>query len=295
MEQERRMAVYKRNYQTYSGPVTPMQWRWLVITRHSLAEVFASRVAIVLFVICMVPMLLSAVFIYLANSQTARLLLNMNGAVMTIIDNRFFFKLLSSQGWLALFLTAWVGPAMVSPDLTNGALPLFLSRPISRAEYVGGKILVLAIVLSAVTWVPLLLLFGIEAELAHGWLWPNLYVVPGMILGSFIWIAVLSLLALAVSAWVRWRIVATGLMVALVFIPAGFGAVISAVLRTRWGLLLNVPYLVTTIWSHLLRAPKAWRMEDLPLGAAWLALIAVCALCLMMLNKRILARQVVRG
>ncbi len=288
------MAVYKRNYRSYSGPLTPLPRRWLVITRHSLAEVFASRVSVVLFVVCIVPSVLSAGFIYLANSETARLLLNMGQAATAIIDNRFFFRLLVAQGWLALFLTAWIGPAMVSPDLTNGALPLFLSRPISRAEYVVGKVLVLVIVLSGVTWVPLLVLFAIQSQLADGWIWQYLYIVPGLITGALIWIAVLALLALAVSAWVRWRIVATGLMMGLVFIPAGFGAVISGVLRTPWGLVLNVPYMLTMIWSHLLRAP-VWRRETLPLSAAWISLIAVCTLCLMMLNKRILARQVVRG
>ncbi len=289
------MAVYKRNYRSYSGSLTPMRSRWLVITRHSLAEVFESRVSVLLFVICLMPMLISAVIIYVANSETARLLLNIGQQSGAMIDNRFFFRLLQLQAWLALFLAAWIGPAMVSPDLTNGALPLFLSRPISRAGYVAGKLLVLAIVLSAVTWVPLLLLYLIQAQLAKGWLWQNMYLVPGFVTGSLLWIALLSLMALAVSAWVRWRIVATGLMVALVFIPAGFGAVISAVLRTQWGLMLNLPYMLTLVWSRLLRTPIGWRSEPLPVSAAWLALLVVCGLCLLMLNKRILARQVVRG
>ncbi len=289
------MAVYKRNYRSYSGPLTPLRSRFLVITRHSLAEVFASRVSVILFVICLVPMLIAAAVIYLANSETARLLLNLGKAPSLFIDNRFFFALLQTQGWLALFLTAWIGPAMVSPDLTNGALPLFLSRPISRAEYVAGKLLVLGLVLSAVTWLPLSLLFVIQAQLAKGWFWPNWYIVPAVFAGALIWIAVLAMFALAVSAWVRWRIVATGLMIALIFIPAGFGAVVSAILRTQWGLILNVPYVLTLIWSRLLRLPLQFRDGSIPLPAAWLALVAVCVLCLLMLNKRVLARQVVRG
>lgn len=289
------MAVYKRNYRTYSGPVTPISSRWLVITRHSLGEVFGSRVSVLLFVICLIPVVLSAVIIYVANSETARLLLNIGQQPSVMIDNRFFFRLLQVQCWLALFLTAWIGPAMVSPDLTNGALPLFLSRPISRAGYVAGKLLVLGVVLSAVTWVPLLLLYVIQGQLAKGWSVQNFYLVPGLMTGALLWIALLSMLALAVSAWVRWRIVATGLMVALVFIPAGFGAVVSAVLRTPWGLVLNIPYMLTLVWSRLLRTPIGWRQEPLPLSAAWIALLGVCAICLLMLNKRILARQVVRG
>jgi ABC-type transport system involved in multi-copper enzyme maturation permease subunit len=289
------MAVYKRNYRSYSGPLTPMRSRWLVITRHSLAEVFESRVSVVLFVVCLVPALLAALVIYVANSETARLVLNLGSAPAAMIDHRFFFRLLELQSWLALFLTAWIGPAMVSPDLTNGGLPLFLSRPISRAGYVAGKLLVLGIVLSAVTWIPSLFLFGLQAQLANGWLSPNLYMVPAIIFGGVLWITVLAMLALAVSAWVRWRIVATGLMVALILIPAGFGAVISAVLRTPWGFLLNIPYMLTVIWSHLLRAPIGWHRAPLPVTAAWFSLLGVCALCLVMLNKRIMARQVVRG
>jgi ABC-type transport system involved in multi-copper enzyme maturation permease subunit len=288
------MAVYNRNYKTYSGPLTGIRRRWLVITRFSLDEVFASRVSTVLFVMCLVPALLSAVVIYVVNSDTARLLLNMRPDALFAIDNKFFFKMLEIQGWLALFLTAWVGPVMVSPDLTNNALPLFLSRPVSRAEYVLGKVLVLVVILSAVTWVPLLLLFVIQAQVSRTpWLAANLYIAPGMVVGALLWIAVLALIALAVSAFVRWRIVATGLMVAVVLIPAGFAAVVSAVLQTRWGLLFNAPYVMTVIWMDLLRVP--FRFEALPVAAAWMTPLVVCVACVFLLNFRIQARQVVRG
>lgn len=289
------MAVYKRNYRAYSGPVKPARWRWLVITRYALAEVFSSRVTTLLFVLCLTPVLIWALMIYLVNSESVRALLQLRGAPPFGIDNRFFFRVLIVQGWLALFLTAWAGPAMVSPDLTNGGLPLFLSRPIARAEYVAGKLLVLVILLSAVTWVPCLLLFGMQAAMAPGpWLRPNLFIAGGVVLGAGVWIALLSLLALAMSAWVRWRIVATGLVLAIVFIPAGFGAVIMEVLRTRWGLLLNFPYLITLVWSRLLHTgPLMFR--DVPVGAAWISLLAVCGISLLLLNKRIRACQVVRG
>lgn len=288
------MAVYKRNYRAYSGPVRSTGSRWLVITRFSLAEVFGSKVSTVLFTLCLVPALLTAVVIYVANSDTARLLLNMRGPSILAINNGFFFRILGIQGWLAMFLTAWVGPLMVSPDLTNNALPLFLSRPLSRMEYLAGKFSVLAIILSAVTWLPVLLLFGIQAQMSRGpWLGPNLFVVPAIVLGSALWIAVLSLLSLAVSAWVRWRIVATGLTVAMLLIPAGFGQVMNVVLRTKWGFLLNVPYLITLVWAHLFRAPLPF--QTVPVPAAWISLLAACGISLVLVHKRIQARQVVRG
>lgn len=292
------MAVYKRNYRAYTGPVTPAASRWLTITRFSMAEIFGSRVTTVLFVLCLVPSLFAALAIYIVNSDTVLALMNLRpGAAVLPIDNRFFFVLLQLQGWAAFFLTAWVGPMMVSPELTNGALPLFFSRPVSRAKYVAGKVLALAIVLSVATWVPLVLLCGLEAANARApWLRPNWFVVTGIFLGSALWIAVLSLVSLAVSAWVRWRIVAIGLTVAILLVPSGFGAVVGEVLRTKWGLLLNVPYMVSLIWSDLLHYQMgAPHNQPLPPMAAWLALLAVCGASLLLLRTRIVARQVVRG
>ncbi len=288
------MAVYKRNYRAYNGPVTPASSRWLVITRRSLAEVFASRITVLLFSLCLAPMLVCAVVIYVVNSDVARTLLNLRGPSVLAINNKFFLTLLEIQGWLAVFLTAWAGPLMISPDLTNGALPLFLSRPVSRAKYVLGKMLVLVLTLSAITWLPLLILFVIQAQTAPGaWFVPNLYIAAGIITGSFLWIALLAFVALATSAWVKWRIVATGLMVAILFIPAAFGQVINVVLGTRWGFVLNIPYLVTLVWTDLLRAPLPFR--PLPASAAWITFAGICCLSLWLLHQRIVARQVVRG
>ena len=45
------------------------------------------------------------------------------------------------------------------------ALPLYLARPFCRTEYILGKIAVLVILLSAITWVPGLLLFLLQAYL----------------------------------------------------------------------------------------------------------------------------------
>ena len=65
---------------------------------------------------------------------------------------------MSRAAWRS-FLTAFVGPGLVSPDLANSALPLYFCRPFSRAEYVLGKCAVSVQLLSLITWVPGLILF----------------------------------------------------------------------------------------------------------------------------------------
>ncbi len=70
----------------------------------------------------------------------------------------------------------------------------------------------------------------------------------------------------------------------------------SAVLRTKWGFLLNLPVMMSVLWQRLLGAPESIRFgSELPTGAIAVVLILVWMVCLAMLNARIRAREVVRG
>jgi ABC-2 type transport system permease protein len=208
------------------------------------------------------------------------------------IDNKFFFTFMSVQGVFAFLLTAFVGPSLISPDLSNGALPLYFCRPFSRAEYVLGKSSVLAILLSQITWVPGLVLFIMQASLAGAhWTWDNLWIAGSIVLSSLIWIAILSLLAMALSAWVKWRIVAGALLLAVMFFGAGFAEAVNAVLRTQSGHFFNVAYLMTTVWNALFQVDSR---HAIPVAEAWAALLVYCAICLGLLMRKVRAYEVIR-
>lgn len=290
------MAVYKRAYHPYTGPLTERRRRFLVVSRYSLHEVFASRVFIVLLVLCFVPFLVTAVTLYVVNSPVAQTAFNLSGAKLFAIDNRFFMGYLQMMGWVGLFLAAWFVPGIISMDLANDALPLYLSRPFSRAEYLLGKATVVIGILSAITWIPAAVLYLMQAALSgNGWGWKNLPILGAIVAGSLLWIAFLALSALAISAWVRWRIIASAAMVAAMFVPAAFGVVANLILGTRWGLLLNFPYLNTLIWHRLFDVPFSFPHREIPVAAAWLMFLALAALSLYVLHQRIRAREVVRG
>jgi hypothetical protein len=91
--------------------------------------------------------------------------------------------------------------------------------------------------------------------------------------------------------------VATGIIIAAVFVPAGVGGVVSGVLRTKWGMLLNLPITMSLLWQRLLgAAPSRLGLRvELPTSAIMITLILAVAGCVAMLNARIRAREVVRG
>lgn len=298
------MAVYKRTYRPYGGLLTDERTRFLVLPRFAIDDLLVSRLLIGYLVLCFLPILIETAIIYVEHSEAARALISMRGNLVPI-DAKFFRYCITFQGGMAFLLAAWVGPTLVSPDLANNALPLFLSRPFSRFEYVLGKASVLLFMLSVITWVPVLGLFFLQAGTeGQGWYWTNGYMARAIVLGGLLWVSILSLLSLAISAWVRWRIVASALLFGIFFVLAGFGEAINSVLRTYWGRIINLQYLMNVVWNDLFGLPmlrrgfrrgfRGYSDLDIPSWAAWAALVTICCICVLLLNKRLRAREVVK-
>ena len=285
------MAVYRRTYTSYSGALTPPWSRFLVLFRYSRKNLFRSKFQTGFFVLCFFYPLLSLIAIYLAHNLSFLERYSGSNQLLTI-DNKFFFVFITVQGVLAFMLTAFTGPGLISPDLANGALPLYFCRPFSRAEYVLGKASVLAILLSEITWVPGVILFAVQASLAgSSWTWNHLWIVSSLVLSSFLWIAILSLLAMALSAWVKWRIVAGALLLAVLFFGGGFGQAINAVMRTQSGHFIDITYLIGTVWTSLFRIDNDRGISS---SGAWIALLIYCGICLALLVRKVRAYEVIK-
>lgn len=294
------MAVYKRTYKVYSGTLSPVWSRFAVLTRYSLGAIFDSRLFTGYFVLCFIPFLVGIVYIYLANNAAVQALMGMRMKGDLGIGAAWFATFLQIQTGLGFIMIAWAAPGMITRDFANQALQLYFSRPLSRPEYIIGKFAVLALLLSCITWIPDLVLFGLQAGLAsHGWGWDNLYLLGAIFVSSWLWIAVFSLLALALSVFVRWRIAATGLILAILFVLPGLGEAFNLVLRTNWGRLLNLSYTIRLVWAELFRlTPRSLGVMlrgDLPLWSAWATILSACLISVLLLNRRLKAREVVRG
>jgi ABC-2 type transport system permease protein len=298
------MAVYKRNYKPYEGRLTANWSRFLVPARYALETLFQSRLLIGFLVAsCIFPVFAAAV-IYLHHNLSALTLLKINPANLLPIDGDFFGAFLSFQGGLAFLFTAYAGPGLISPDLSNSALPLYLCRPISRTEYVLSKMAVLCIPLSCITWIPGLVLYGMQAGLqGQGWGWDHIHWAWAVFAGSWLWMTMLSLLAMALSAWVRWRLAASALLFGVFFISTALGAMVNEALATRVGNILSLGYVMGIIWANMLQLPAKStifgeildirRGDEVPAYMAWIVVGALFAVCILLLNKRLRAREVV--
>src|SRR5260370_29363813 len=155
---------------------------------------------------------------------------------------------------LALFLASFTGPGQGSPALANNGPCQYLALTYSRFEYVLGKMWILVVLMSLMTWVPGLLLFSLQAYLEDGWTWmhDNSSLAVGLFFGSWVWLLVLALMALALSAWVKWKPAAGALMFGVFFVAAGCGVAINGAQRPRGGAPFNIRALSGSVWLHLL-------------------------------------------
>jgi ABC-2 type transport system permease protein len=303
------MAVLERNYKRYAGRLAPEWSRFLIIPRHAFRDVFRSKIFTGLFVLSFVVPLVWAILIYLHHNVNALAIMRLNVAEVVPIDAWFFQLFVSIQGVTGFFLAMLIGPSQVSRDLTNNALPLYLSRPFSRTEYVAGKMSIVILLLSAITWVPGLILFSLQGYL-EGWSWftQNLWIASAIFIGSLVWILLLALLTQAISAWVKWRVASRAALLGAFFIPSAFSAVINEIFRTRWGYLFDLQALIANIWDGLFGRfqEQTTFIDNLgveqidplssgpPLWASWLMLFLICSACLWLLSRKVKAYEVVK-
>jgi ABC-2 type transport system permease protein len=309
------MAVYEHLYGAYEGESQTSLSRFLVIPRYALREVFKSKLFTTIFILCFIYPLIATIIVYLHHNANALALLQINVRELLPIDASFFRTFLEVQGAFAFILTVLVAPPLISRDLSNNALPLYLSRPLSRTEYVLGKMAVVAFLLSLVTWIPGVILFFFQASLAgFSWLLSNLWMIGAIFVGSMVWIILLSLLALAVSSLVKWRVVASGALLGMFFVPSAFGQIINQLFLTRAGHLISMWATMNSIWRGLfgLFERETGRITgkvvhpiydgqfldiallEPPLWASWLLIIGVCAICVWLLSYKVRAYEVIK-
>jgi len=309
------MAVYEQLYGAYEGEPQSAFARFLVIPRYALREMFKSKLVTAIFLLCFVYPLIAAILVYLRHNVNAVALLQIDVLELIPIDASFFRTFMEVQGAFAFILTVLVAPPLISRDLSNNALPLYLCRPLSRTEYVLGKGTVIAVMLSLVTWIPGLLIFLFQVSLAGtGWFTRNYWIAGSMFVASAVWIALLSLIALSVSAVVRWRVVASGAILGIFFIPGAFAEIVNNLFLTRYGSLVSLWATVNNVWQGLFflfdRNSGTVRgtvsnpiyekqffdiiLLEPPLWACWLVLAIAAAICVWILSRRVRAYEVVR-
>jgi ABC-2 type transport system permease protein len=264
----------------------------MVLPRYAWRKLYEQRQVLVLTMAAFLWPLLCAGFVYLSNHTELLVGLDPGFRQFIQVDGRFFAIFMYVQGTSAVFLAALAGPGLLAPDLANNALPLYFSRPLTRWSYALARLTVIVGMLSIVTWIPGLLLFSLQVGMAGGWWFlSNWTLGAGMVVGFLLWLLILGLVAMASSAYVKWRVVAGAVSLAIFFILSGVSAMIGNVFRVTWGRVLDPAWAVNRVWCALLGVNPP---EGPGAGASLLALLTFMLVLVLVIERKLRPVEVVR-
>jgi ABC-2 type transport system permease protein len=281
------VPIYEQTYRRYEARAPLRSVRFWPITREALRLVLGRRAFLGLLLVAWGQFLFRVIQVYVVTRLPEA------GRVLPI-DGRMFGQFLAIQTLFTLLLSIFGGAGLIANDLRTGAILVYLSRPLTRRDYVLGKLGVLMSLNLSVTLVPALLLYLIALALAPEQFatWSLAWIAPAVVLHSLVTSTVMSLMALAVSSLSRSARVA-----GLGFFGLVFGLeIVRGVLRALYdrpeSTLLSVQADLQSLANALFGITD--RAFDVPWAYPALVLVAVSLGCLAILRARVRAVEIVR-
>src|SRR5439155_15628998 len=129
------MPIHDQGYRRYGGQRAPAGRAWSVIAKAGVRTLLSKRAFIGLLLLSWVPFLVRAVQIYAAT--------NLPQAAFLAPDTRMFRQFLEQQEVFLFFITVYAGAGLIATDRRANALQIYLSKPLTRVEYIFGKLAIL--------------------------------------------------------------------------------------------------------------------------------------------------------
>ena len=276
------MPIHDQGYRRYSGARILRARSWFVIARAGIIERLRERRFLALLLVAWLLFVVRAVQIYFG-TMFAR-------AAFFAPSEETFHGFLTQQRLFVFFITIYAGAGLIASDRQANALQLYLSKPITRHDYIVGKLATLAAFLIAVTWVPAMMLLMLQVLFSGSLEFVSTHprLVPAITITAALQVALASMMMLALSSLSRSRRFAA-MLYALVTIFAG---TIERVLQTATGAAGWV--LVSPQNTLLVITDALFGIEpEIPVTLALIAIMTLMAVCVAVLERRVRAVDVV--
>ncbi len=278
------MPIHDQSYRRYGGAREPLRGAWTVIAAAGIASLLKKRVFLGLLIFAWLPFVIRAGQIYFST--------NFPQMAMLAPTAETFREFFDQQNLFVFFMTIYVGAGLIANDRRANALQIYLSKPLSRAEYVGGKMAVLAVFLLLVTLVPGLMLLLTQVAFAGSFEFvrKNLFLFPAITLYSLVQVTVASFTMLALSSLSNSsRFVAVLYAGAVLFTDAMFGVLrgITGSTTVAW---VSLPANLAQVGDLIFRVELRY---DTPVAVSALVVLALVVVSVSVLERRVRGVEVV--
>lgn len=279
------MPIHDQSYRRYRGTREAHSSAWTVIAIAGIKAMIRRRVFIGLILVAWIPFFVRAVQIYTTTNfpQTASLL---------AVTPETFRNFLDQQASFVFFVTIWAGAGLIANDRRAHALQIYLSKPLTRVDYIAGKLAILAAFLLLVTWLPGLLLLFVQIILSGSFAFArqNPFLFPAVTLFSFLQVMVASFAMLALSSLSNSsRFVGILYAGIVLFTDAMFNVlrVITGGTRLSW---ISFPANLAQIGDRIFRMEPRY---ETPWQVSLVATIGLIVIAISVLERRVRGVEVV--
>jgi ABC-2 type transport system permease protein len=305
------------SYRNYDGPLHSRRARWWIVALNSLRLAKAKKGFWITAAISVLPYLLIVLQLYLqSRTQVPQ---GVNPFDNSTPGQKYawsFFQAYSFQAFFLFIIALMVGSGSIALDNRSNALLVYLSKPITKGDYIIGKWMGIFIALFAVAFAPSIILYFycLLSYYSDGffkdepWLWLR------VIVACAIPAAVHASLVLGFSAWSKtprmagaiyagvffigqfvslatWGIMTNGHMERGVLIRhMNIDGVIKGLGQNAYGVDMKVP-----TWNSVKNMPEALSIAPPSLKGILLLGVVLCAVGILAARLRIRAVEVVKG
>jgi ABC-2 type transport system permease protein len=277
------MPIHDQGYRRYAGLREAHGRTWLVIARAGVMERLRERKFLGLLLVAWLPFLVRTVQLYVAANYAQASFLNATPSM--------FRDYLAQQGVFVFFITLYVGSGLIANDRRANALQIYLSKPLSRVDYVVGKLATLLIFLTAVTWVPGILLLVMQILFAGNlaFLKANLFLFPAITVFAAVTVLTSSFTMLALSSLSKSRRFVAVMYAGLIFFTAAMYQALRGITGTRAWVFISPGDVLDVIGDRIFRSTEP---ENL-LPIALVTVVVLLAGSVFVLERRVRGVEVV--
>jgi ABC-type transport system involved in multi-copper enzyme maturation permease subunit len=281
------VPIHDQGYRRYGGSKARTGTGWMVIARAGIRTMVSKKAFLGLMLISWLPFLVRAVQFYAASNLT-----NIPQASLLAPSADTFRQFLEQQQTFVFFVTVYVGAGLIANDRRANALQIYLSKPLTRGEYVLGKLAILMTFLALVTWLPAIVLLIVQIAFAGNFAFfrNNAFLFPAITLFAFIEVALASSTMLALSSLSKSSRYVAILYAAVIFFTQAVYGVLYAVTRSTAFSWLSFSANLSQIGDVIFRQPQKY---DTPWPVSLLMIAALVALSGVILERRVRGVEVV--
>jgi ABC-2 type transport system permease protein len=279
------VPIHDQSYRRYGGERQPAQRAWLVIAKSGIQQFLRKRPMIGILFGSQIALMVRLVAFYLSESiSQAEALLGPSA--------KTFRDFLEQQNFFVFLIAVYVGSGLIAQDRKANALQIYLSKPLTRLDYIAGKMAILGTFLLFVTWLPamLLLLGQILLSGSFEFARANLILFPAVTVFSFLEVFIVCCAVLALSSLTTsTRYVAVMFAGVMFFSEAIYGTLrmVTGSTAVSW---VSFTGSLAQVGDFIFRQPLRYTT---PVAVSFIVLLALVAVSISVLERRVRGVEVV--